>query len=438
MAWVLSAVPAHAMQFVPAQARSGEAVIIGRGPIVPGDVERFTAALAKVDQSGRPLAALALDSGGGNLAEAKLLLDIIRDRRIAVVIPVNSQCASACFLLFAASPRRLAATDALIGVHSASENGAETGASLAVTTLMARDARDLGVPPAIIGKMVETTPGRVAWLDPADLALMAVTVYDGDLLVALRQAALPGVADTRTASPAAARPAPAPAFAGGREDRLAWEGWLRGLRGPYRDGAVFAGSQIDRLQTLSCYGQNNVNRGDFTLGCMVAVQRLLPVTGRMRADSDYAAGWNVGRPPIAPAPPVAAGEMVEQVYRGAYFCAAQIGGLTVQLFRRADGARRRALFVFGPHATSPNVPRGAFEAEGVVDIDGGALTLEPSKWVLQPPGYPWFGVDGRSDDGGMTYSGRVTGSDTCTRFTLARTKTPPASNPPLSNPAASR
>jgi hypothetical protein len=448
MASVLSTAPAHAMQFDPAQARSGEAVIIGRGPIVAGDVDRFTAALAKVDQSGRPLAALALDSGGGTLAEAKRMLPIIRARRIAVVIPINSQCASACFLLFAASPRRLAATDALVGVHSASQNGTETDTSLAVTTLMARDARDLGIPPAIIGKMVETTPGRVEWLDPSDLALMAVTVYDGDLMRALRQAARPGAEKTRTASPPAGQPSPAlaspavasptPAFGSGRDDRRAWEGWLGGLRGPYRDGAVLAGSQINESRTLSCYGQNNVNRGDFTLGCTMAAQRLLLITARMRADPDYAAGWSLGDPPMASSQPVAAGEPVEQAYQGAYFCAAQIGGLTVKLFRRTEGARRHALIVFGPHTTSPNVPRGAFEVEGVVDIGGGALTLAPVKWVLHPSGYPWFGVDGHSDDGGMTYSGRVTGSNTCTRFTLARTKTPPASNPATSNPATSQ
>jgi hypothetical protein len=50
--------------------------------------------------------------------------------------------------MFAASPRRFAATDALVGVHGASQNGAETDSSLAVTTLMARDARDLApLPP---------------------------------------------------------------------------------------------------------------------------------------------------------------------------------------------------------------------------------------------------------------------------------------------------
>jgi len=67
----------------------------------------------------------------------------------------------------------MAASDALVGVHSANENQQETDVSLAVTTLMARDAAKDGIPPAIIGKMVETTPGRVEWLTGAGVPLAA-------------------------------------------------------------------------------------------------------------------------------------------------------------------------------------------------------------------------------------------------------------------------
>ena len=112
------------------------------------------------------LLALALDSPGGQVSEGVQLADLIRTRKVPVVIPSNSQCVSACFLLLAASPHRMAASDALVGVHSANENQQETDTSLAVTTLMARDAAKNGIPPAIIGKMVETTPGPGRMADP--------------------------------------------------------------------------------------------------------------------------------------------------------------------------------------------------------------------------------------------------------------------------------
>jgi hypothetical protein len=152
----------------------------------------------------------------------------------------------------------MAASDALVGVHSANENQQETGTSLAVTTLMARDAAKDGIPPAIIGKMVETTPGRVEWLTHADLSSMNVAVYDGDTPTATRQtvtASVPQVAPTPSPlPPPAAPPAQAsvpPGFAAGRDDRRAWDVWLSGLRGPYRDGAACRGRALATARTAS-------------------------------------------------------------------------------------------------------------------------------------------------------------------------------------------
>jgi hypothetical protein len=66
------------------------------------------------------------------------------------------------------------APDALIGVDSTSgENGQENLTLMAFTTAFARDAAAYGVPPAIIGKMVQTDPGRMAWLT-ADLGAKGV------------------------------------------------------------------------------------------------------------------------------------------------------------------------------------------------------------------------------------------------------------------------
>jgi hypothetical protein len=416
--------PVFAMQFQPIAVSPAEVVVNGRGPIVTGDTDRLTRALSTVTQSGRTLLALALDSPGGNVAEAEQLVAVIRSRQLPVVIPNNSQCASACFLLLAASPRRFAATDALVGVHSASQNGAETETSLAVTTLMQRDAADLGVPPSIFGKMAQTTAGRVDWLEPDDLALMRVTIYQSDALTALRQ---PDPSQVRrdgppAIPPSAVLPTPvpnpqftaSPAFAAGRDDRRTWEAWIGGLQGAYRQGAVFAQTQMDRTPPGTCYGRDNLNLGDFTLGCDVARQRLAPVMAKLRSNGAYATGWN------APVQTVNASEAVEQEYQGAYFCGRQVAHLLLKVFQRSNDSRRRGLFVFGPNDNSPDVPRGSFMVEGVIDLNGGKLILTPSKWVLQPPGYPWFGLTGNSDDGGKTFSGLLTDSSTCTRFTLAR------------------
>jgi hypothetical protein len=456
--------PAQAMQFEQVQISSTEVILGGRGPIVKGDTARLEQALAALPQAKR-LLAVALDSPGGMVVEGEQLAALIRTRKLPVVIPSNSQCVSACFLLLAASPHRLAASDALVGVHSANENQQETDVSLAVTTLMARDAAKDGIPPAIIGKMVETTPGRVEWLTQADLTSMNVSVYTGDTPTATRQvatASAPQVApvlspatsptaqptmsgtpptsgsgtpptsgtppSTPLASPPSSTlssiPAPgagpvaptgvSPGFTAGRDDRRAWEGWLIGLRGPYRDGAVFALAQIGLPRPGDCTGPSGASRGEYTLGCETARQRLAPVSTRLAVNPDYAAGWN------STSQAAQAGTASETEYQGAYFCGRQVAHLTLKVYPQAGEARRRAMFSFGPEPTSPDVPRGAFIVEGSIDLHGGALVLSPVKWVSQPPGYEWLGLSGRSDDGGRTFSGRVTDSGACTIFTLRR------------------
>jgi hypothetical protein len=411
--------PAQALQFVfeSVPAPAADVIVSGRGPIVKGDTVRLDRLLAEVPP-GRRVLALALDSPGGLVGEAEQLAALIRARRLVVVIPSDSQCISACFLLFAGSPRRIAASTALIGVHSASEAGEETGNSLAVTTLMARAAAELGVPPAIIGKMVQTTPGRIEWLTHTDLLSMNVTVYDGDMP---EMVAAPNPPRARPDTPLPS-PSPAPGYAGGRDDRRGWNAWLGGLRGAWRDGAVFAVNQLGEAHQLSCFGPHDARLGDFTLGCEAARQRLAPVESRMRDNADYRLGWNAAAPPLA-----AAGEAVEAEYRGAYFCGPRTARLTLRVLPSTGEPRRRALFSFGPQPTSPDVPAGEFLVEGSIDPAGGAMTLLPVQWVSQPAGYQWFGLNARSEDGGKTFSGRMIDSSACSVFTFERVHdaTPP-------------
>jgi len=106
--------PARAMQFDLVDVSPSEVMVGGRGPIVRGDAARLERALASVPPEKR-LLGLALDSPGGTVVDGVELARMIRDRGLAVVVPSNSKCASACFLMLVAAPRRLAANDALVG-----------------------------------------------------------------------------------------------------------------------------------------------------------------------------------------------------------------------------------------------------------------------------------------------------------------------------------
>ena len=66
---------------------------------------------------------------------------------------------------------------AQVGVHGASDKqGEETVLSGAATVSRARAAKDLGVPAAIIGRLVVTPPHEMVWLTLQDLQSMGTTM----------------------------------------------------------------------------------------------------------------------------------------------------------------------------------------------------------------------------------------------------------------------
>jgi hypothetical protein len=120
-------------------------------------------------------------------------------------------------LAFSAGEPKFAGSAARIGVHKASDKGgAETKASGAATVLMARFARELGVPSSIIARMIATPPQQIAWLEPRDLHAMGVKTVD-DVEQATRVATAPQeviASQEPAAASAAARVPPKQAMSG--------------------------------------------------------------------------------------------------------------------------------------------------------------------------------------------------------------------------------
>lgn len=157
--------------------KDARVVISISGEIVPGDADTFTAAVKNANSGGRFVAKVRLNSIGGNLFEGVKLVETIKTAKIATNVGHSAVCASACFLIFAAGSEKNASYGAQIGVHGASNpNGEETVQSGAATVSMARVAKELGVPPAIIGRMVVTPPDQMVWLSPQDLQSMGVNL----------------------------------------------------------------------------------------------------------------------------------------------------------------------------------------------------------------------------------------------------------------------
>jgi hypothetical protein len=157
--------------------KDGRIIVSIAGEITEGDTEVFKAAVKAANDAGKLVTSIRLNSVGGNLLEGVKLSEAVRFAKVATNVGQGATCASACFLIFAAGEAKFANYTAEIGVHGASDQtGAETVQSGAATVSMARIAKDLGVPPAIIGRMVVTPPAEMVWLSPADLQSMGTTM----------------------------------------------------------------------------------------------------------------------------------------------------------------------------------------------------------------------------------------------------------------------
>ncbi|WP_149530680.1 hypothetical protein [Tardiphaga sp. P9-11] len=157
--------------------KDGRIIIVISGDIAPGDLDAFKAAVKTANDAGKLVTSIRLNSGGGNLVEGVKLAEAVRFAKMATNVGQNATCASACFLIFAAGETKYANYTAQIGVHGASDKtGEETVQSGAATVSMARIAKELGVPPAIIGRMVVTPPSDMVWLSPTDLQSMGTAM----------------------------------------------------------------------------------------------------------------------------------------------------------------------------------------------------------------------------------------------------------------------
>lgn len=168
LALVLQAQLAQAMDFEAQHPLENphNLIIWASGEIKLGDDRKLHDFVA-ARPAGEKLIGIVINSPGGNLFESHRLAMTIRNT--GMTTGVKGTCASACFLLFVAGNSKMVFPGSRIGVHSASIGSIETMGSEAATTEMARTARSLGTPDAIVGKMVVTIPERMAWLSNEDL-----------------------------------------------------------------------------------------------------------------------------------------------------------------------------------------------------------------------------------------------------------------------------
>jgi hypothetical protein len=172
---VCEGAPASSATIKSLPGKHGGVIIEISGQITAGDADAFTREVKQAKAAGKLVENVQLNSTGGRLLEGARLAGTIREEKISTTVGQGAVCASACFLAFAAGDPKFVGDGAQIGVHKASEKGGrETVLSDAVTDSMARFAKELGVPSAIIARMVKTPPKQIVWLTAQDLRSMGV------------------------------------------------------------------------------------------------------------------------------------------------------------------------------------------------------------------------------------------------------------------------
>jgi len=157
---VLSAAPVQAATIY-RNSEANDHFIHVDGKIVPGDLARFKAALATT--MGKTF--VVLSSNGGDMIEAMMIGEIVRERQMVTVVLAEKVCASACALMWLSGAERMVAPKAAIGFHAAANTatGKESGAGSA---MMGAYLWNLGYGYRAIEWVASAAPDEMVWLQP--------------------------------------------------------------------------------------------------------------------------------------------------------------------------------------------------------------------------------------------------------------------------------
>jgi len=165
----LAVVPAAAMTFATSVWADGKRFVLARGQIGEGDAGRLRVALESADRDSFGHKIVALDSSGGSVMEAFLMVEVMDRERVSTVVPHGAACASACAqILFLSGIHRTVETGGRLGLHSCYDSR-ERSRSVICNELIAQNAVSRGTPYAsIMAFMYLGAPTQMRWLDAPD------------------------------------------------------------------------------------------------------------------------------------------------------------------------------------------------------------------------------------------------------------------------------
>jgi hypothetical protein len=144
-------------------------IVFASGKIESNDAERLQAFVRDLERNRLSITDLSIDSPGGEVTQAAKIAKVVITKGLTVDVEAHHVCASACFIILAAAPRKAVWSTAAIGVHSLSIAGVENAETQADTLILARALATLGIPSGTIVRMLSAEPSETAWLSAEEV-----------------------------------------------------------------------------------------------------------------------------------------------------------------------------------------------------------------------------------------------------------------------------
>ena len=156
-----------------------ETVIDADGGIERDERAQFGAWFTSLpaDVRARRVAAIVLDSPGGNVIGAESFATMVHSGGVDTGVAPGTTCASACALIWASGIHKSVDAGGRVGVHNASGYAPEI--NVGMTSALTKDLAGYGAPKSVVTATVATPPSQVYWLTPADFAAWDVNVVGG-------------------------------------------------------------------------------------------------------------------------------------------------------------------------------------------------------------------------------------------------------------------
>jgi hypothetical protein len=167
---------AGAMDFSIKQAPDGDRFVLAKGEIVGGDAERLRIALQSVGRNRYGNREMALESGGGSVAEALKMVALMDEEKVSTVVLPGAVCASACAqIVFLAGVHRVVADGGQLGFHTCA---AGRNKSPLCNEIIAQNALEHGTDYGSVMAFMEFTgPSEMIWFSAKDADCYGFTLW---------------------------------------------------------------------------------------------------------------------------------------------------------------------------------------------------------------------------------------------------------------------